>query len=450
MTALSPKRKTKGRSLAILSGEVRALNSRLHNLTCALDVLIPDKVGRGTVKWWYQRRTLIQYAFMSTFGAYGFYTFETPKARAASLGLLFPGAGLVAISTIPSIVVFIISTALIPLVLFAWFGAGGVFFPILLWTSSTLLSVLMARESLFETAGPVWILLCVIGVVYITVRTRMANLEASTKRKVRNDYLIQSVRDSQSASQKPKPGSRELDLRTLRFMQWFIELGLSPKDDFSYHDVIDQFQTSAIRYQLYESISDMSVYQFVYTPNFHGYLSQAMRNCIEKSLTEKVIGFWKWESLWGKFNFTNWDPIYKDDIMVSGYVLQAVGLYQSNTGDSRYSKPGSLVFEVDKSHKYPYDFASIAEAVHRNWEEGPYCLYSCEPNWIYTLCNLVGISGAVLADRLLGTDRATRLKSRFEAALEEEFSTQDGSILPIRSELTGFTVCGLITVYILT
>jgi hypothetical protein len=46
----------------------------------------------------------------------------------------------------------------------------------------------------------------------------------------------------------------------------------------------------------------------------------------------------------------------------------------------------------------------------------------------------------VFAERLLGVDYASRLKKRFETALEEEFTTQDGTILPIRSELTGFTV----------
>ena len=46
----------------------------------------------------------------------------------------------------------------------------------------------------------------------------------------------------------------------------------------------------------------------------------------------------------------------------------------------------------------------------------------------------------VLAERLLDVDYASSLKERFENALEEEFTTQDGTILPIRSELTGFTV----------
>ena len=47
----------------------------------------------------------------------------------------------------------------------------------------------------------------------------------------------------------------------------------------------------------------------------------------------------------------------------------------------------------------------------------------------------------LLADRLLGMPYAREVKERFRNALEEEFTTQDGTILPIRSELTGWTVC---------
>ena len=409
--------------------------------------MIPDKVGKGIVKWQYQKRTLIQYFVLASLGLYSFYTSKSAPLRAASLGLLFPGAGLVAVFTLPSLLAFIVSTALIPVVLFAWFGAGGVLFPIVLWVGTCLLAAGLARDTLLDLAGPIWVVICVCSIFYITYQTHSANQAGKQKREKRNEYLVQSVRQSQEAAHTFAPGSRELDLRSLKFLQWMIELGLTAKDDFSYHDVIDQFQTSAIRYQLYESVSDLGLYQFIYAPNFHGYVSQAMRNSIEKSLTEKVVGFWKWESLWGKFNATNWDPIIKDDIMVSGYVLQAVGIYQSNTGDERYMKPDSLVFEVDSSHKFPYDFRRIADAVYRNWNQGPYCLYSCEPNWIYTLCNLVGISGMVFAERLLGVTYASVLKSRFEAALEEEFTTADGSILPIRSELTGFTVSQMFLIH---
>lgn len=387
---------------------------------------------------------------MASAGLYGFYSSHSPQVRAGSLGLLFPGAGLIAVLSIPSIISFLISTALIPLVLFAWFGAGGLLFPIVLWVGTVGLAALLAGDTLFDLAAPICGALSLSGILYITIQTYSANRAARTKRLERNQYLEQAVMENQKMGNKLVPGSRELSLETLRFVQWFIELGLAPQDDFSYHDVIDQFQTSAIRYQLYETVSDLGSYQFIYAPNFHGYLTQAMRNTIEKSLTSRILGFWKWETLWGKFNAFNFDPIIKDNIMVSGYILQAVGIYQSNTGDDRYTKPGSMVFEVDKSHKYVYDFRSIADAIYRQWNENSYCLFSCEPNWIYTMCNLVGMSGMVLADRLLGLTHSSSLKKRFEAALEEEFTTQDGSILPIRSELTGFTVISSAFVYTCT
>jgi len=129
--------------------------------------------------------------------------------------------------------------------------------------------------------------------------------------------------------------------------------------------------------------------------------------------------------------------------MVSGYILQAIGIYQSNTGDDRYTKKDCLEFVIDKNNKYRYDLQGLAEAVHRNMDENPWCLYPCEPNWLYTMCNLVGTGGLVLTDRLLGNNFGERLKQRFEHALETEFTTPDGSILPIRSELTGFTLPGL-------
>lgn len=171
----------------------------------------------------------------------------------------------------------------------------------------------------------------------------------------------------------------------------------------------------------------------------------------------------------GKFNAHDWDPIKKDNIMVTGYILQAVGIYQSNTGDDRYTKPGSMTFEITDKIKFPYDLQGVATAVYRNMNEAAYCLYPCEPNWLYTPCkyvhafpynlrhplqdidllvtdwvtssSLVGIGGILLTDRLLGNTYGEKLRERFEHSLETEFTEPDGSILPIRSELTGFTVC---------
>jgi hypothetical protein len=253
-------------------------------------VLIPENAGKGSTKWQYQRRTLMQYAGLAAAGLSAFYKFNSPSLRAAGLGLLFPGAGLIAVCTVPSVLAFIVSTALIPVVLFAWFGAGGLAFPILLWTGTSVLAGFMARDSLLDLAAPFWTVICLGGIAYITWQTNVGNALAQTKRRGRNQYLIESVQQIQAAAKEAEPGSRELDLRTLRFLQWIIELGLTSKDDFSYHDIIDQFQTSAIRYQLYEAVSVLGMYQSIYTPNFHGYSSQASRNIIEKSMTSRVIG----------------------------------------------------------------------------------------------------------------------------------------------------------------
>lgn len=56
------------------------------------------------------------------------------------------------------------------------------------------------------------------------------------------------------------------------------------------------------------------------------------------------------------------------------------------------------------------------------------------------LYSLVGIGGITITDRLLGNTYGDKLRERFEHALETEFTDPDGSILAIRSELTGFTV----------
>jgi hypothetical protein len=254
------------------------------------DVLIPSCAGTGEVVWYYQKRTLLQYACLAVTGLYAFYKSDNSRIRAAGLGLLFPGAGLVAACTATSLVGFLFSTALIPLVIFAWFGCGGITFPIALWAGTDIIGALIARDSVLEAAGPLWTAICVLGIAYLTWKTKQANQTGREQREIRNAYLMDTVQQNQLEAVQAEPGSREVDEVTLRFLQWFLELGLTPKNDFSYHDVIDQFQTSAIRYQLYEAVSDLGLYQNVFAPNFHGYLSQAQRSIIEKSLQKKVVG----------------------------------------------------------------------------------------------------------------------------------------------------------------
>lgn len=259
-------------------------------LTNNEEVLIPAAAGKGKTKSFYQSRTLLVYGALYTLGLYLNQTSQSPKLRAAALGFLFPGAGLTTVATIPSLLIFILSTCLIPLSLFAWFACGGVFFPLFLWTSTAGLAALLAQNTLLEAAPFAWAGFCVIGICYITFRSYRANKTAEATRDVRNQWLVDEVYQNQSnALEAPAPGSRELDLDTLRFVQWFIELGLTDENDWSYHDVIDQFQTAAIRYQLYETVYCLGMYQAHYVPGFHGVLSQAQRNVIRKSTKKEVM-----------------------------------------------------------------------------------------------------------------------------------------------------------------
>lgn len=93
---------------------------------------------------------------------------------------------------------------------------------------------------------------------------------------------------------------------------------------------------------------------------------------------------------------------YPCSIMVTGWFLFAVmgkrapllekialtlnTAYTSNTRDYRYAQRSSLLFQVTPFHKYPHSIHTMAQALAKNWKRSQYCLYACEPNWIYTTC----------------------------------------------------------------
>ncbi|KAL8678760.1 MAG: hypothetical protein Q9186_004911 [Xanthomendoza sp. 1 TL-2023] len=406
-------------------------------------VLIPPSAGLGLTKRYYQRRTMFQYSALYLLGLWCFQNLQSPAARAAALGLLFPGAGLIAVGNIPATIAFILTLIGIPITLFVWFAMGGVLFPLLLWFGTALLAAALAGNSLVEQSGLFWGASCIAMVSWAVWKSSKINAQGKITQQRRNQWLPAKVKEqAEQAIAAPTPGSRELDLHTLRFVQHMVERGLAPHQDLSYHDVIDQFQTGAVRYQLYGVVDSLALYMTHYAPGFHGYAAAACRNCIEKSLTKRIMSYWKWERLTGKFT-TDYDPINYDNIMVTGYLGVAIGLYSSATGDRRYEKDGALDFVITDKHHFKRSFGDLADAMYNNMASNDYTLYPCEPNWTYSLCNLIGMAGLIISSRLLGNDYAEKIKPRFERALEDEMTEPDGRILPIRSELTGLTIPGL-------
>lgn len=91
------------------------------------------------------------------------------------------------------------------------------------------------------------------------------------------------------------------------------------------------------------------------------------------------MSYWK-ERLPGKFT----DDY--DNIMVTGYLSIAIGLYASATGDCRDEKEGTLDFVITDQHHSKRSFGDLADAMYQNMATNDYCLYPCEPNWTYSLC----------------------------------------------------------------
>lgn len=349
-------------------------------------MLIPPSAGLGTTKRYYQRRTMFQYAGLYALGLWCFQNLQNPAVRAGALGLLFPGAGLIAVATIPSLIAFVFTIVGIPVTLFVWFAMGGVLFPLLLWFGSAGLAALLAKDKLFDQAGPAWAVVCVVLITWAIWKSASINARGHSVQQQRNKWLPGKVKSMQEAAvPAPAPGSREVDPKTLRFVQHMVERGLTKHDDLSYHDVIDQFQTGAVRYQLYGVVDSLGLYLTHYAPGFHGYAAEACRNCIEKSLTKKIMSYWKWERLTGKFT-TDYDPINYDNIMVTGYLGVAIGLYSSATGDRRYEEKGALDFHIADGVHFKRSFGDLADAMYQNMATNDYCLYPCEPNWTYSLC----------------------------------------------------------------
>lgn len=325
-----------------------------------------------------------------------------------------------------------------------WFGAGAIVFPLLVWTFSIVGAYITTKDTVWEPAGILAPTL--LAILFLSANTSSASERARAvkRRTERNNYIPRRLAelDKTASNVTTREEDYELDLESLRKVQYLFDHASQSIDDWSGFVRIDQFQTSAMRYQLYQMMYALALYQCTYVPNAHGYINEAYRRVIEKSLTPDILNFWKWERLAGKFSFDS-DPIQNDNIMVSGFLLQGVMLYTANTGDLRYTQPGSLEFCLGKGATYKYSLHDLQATLIRQWSASPYFLIPCEPNWIYVVCNLQGMMGAIAYDRFFGTKSTDILLPIFEESLNTNFSNKDGSVLTIRSELTGFTIPGL-------
>jgi hypothetical protein len=359
---------------------------------------------------------------------------KRPGTRALALGALLPGAGYI-YSRSP--LRFLATMASFAASLVAWFGSGNIVLPPLLWVAAAF----DARKQAVRghktwngarVAVPATLLSAAAAGA---VARRRAFRAAQERGRTRAQYLAATPRiDPRPKDAAPKELSPD-DLAALRAL---LDRALQPLDKFDGFTKVDQFQTSAIRYQLNFMQWALAMAQLHYTPSFHGYLSAAQRNLIDKLTLPPVWRYWAFEQTWGNLSL-DWDPMKRDNIMLSGYLGTMLGAYESNTGDDRYRRSGALPFRLG-NRSWPYTHDMVCAAVHANMQRSKMTLFPCEPNWIYSACNMTGINTLTMSDRLHGTRFIESIGDDFRRRLREEFITPDGRVTAIRSARLGITI----------
>lgn len=352
---------------------------------------------------------------------------QSPAQTAFGLGLSFPGAGFwpailddggLTCLGVPAWISYL-AAALICHVLFAfavvfWFGAGNVLFPPFVWIVAAIAAPLTtpalvhAPPNLLLTA-PFMIWGIAAGLVFLPRKTtRTQNIPA-----------------------KAEPFSAGIDINLFKQCRFALDRALQPVKNFEGFQFVDQFQTAATRYQIAQTSYALALLN-AHMPAFRGYVQQAQINLIDKQTDHRIWRYWQYENIWGNLD-RNPDPIARDNIMYTGFLAAQIALFQSVTGDMRFSKPGALALSHPNGQTYRYDQTSLINALYDGWGASAFHLMPCEPNWIYPLCNAIG-GAAALAET---PDRWAKQAPGFRTALETEFKAAPGVIVPFRSAHLG-------------
>ncbi|WP_439814548.1 hypothetical protein [Zavarzinia sp. CC-PAN008] len=400
---------------------------------------LPQPGQTGPVTAARLRRTYFVYALACLVGITPVVLQAPTFWQAAGMGLFMPGAGFLAVGGW-AMLLFPVFVGLFALSLVAWFWAGMVVAPATVWLGSALLAGAFAGPQVWLPGVFLAPVAALATLAWFRLRRAQRDAKGREAFAFRQGFVAESVKEV--AAQVPATmvanAERELQPDQLAAARYLLDRALQPIPEWNGFDVIDQFQPAALRYQINHMGFALANYQGSYAPNFSGYLGEAQRNLIDKYLLRKVWGYWVYESCWGHLNFTNWDPANKDNIMLTGWFGMHVGAYMLNSGDRRYAEPGSLTFRLNDRTSYVHDIHTIIGSVVWNFNTNPFCLYPCEPNWIYPICNHYGMSSLAVHDRLFGTTHVRDILPRFTEKMDTEFTDASGTLIGLRSELTGF------------
>lgn len=395
----------------------------------------------GTIKFRHIVRFLIIYLAIVLIGLSFYFFADSTRLQIFGLGLIMPSGGFFAHTDISNISGLLhIAIALLGLLFFmlaaiVWFATGNVLAPPATWLLLSVIASSMDHGHVHSGA-----LITVLSIVTAIATTSIgfavfSKFHGTRKRVEANNWLQSNGLTYGNFSKNPGASSPSFTPDNLKRMRFLLDRALQPVHEFNGFEHIDQFQTSAIRYQINFIGYALSMAQATHLPAFSGYLKKAQRLLIDKQTNHNVWKYWQLENLWGNLRIDP-NPITRDNIMFTGFCAAQMSMYHAAAGVNDFDKTGSFSLHSPSGKTYEYDLPSIMQAIENETNRAPFHLIACEPNWVYPLCNIISAS-AIKAQR---PELWRKNEEIFRKNLENEFMDSYGRLIPCRSIYTGFSL----------
>ncbi|TXH02542.1 MAG: hypothetical protein E6R07_15085 [Nevskiaceae bacterium] len=422
--------------------------------------------GPVTASRW--RRSALLYGLLLALGTALAWSAD-PRAASFGLGLVLPGGGFLfhatgaLASTALHVGLFLGTLLLFVAALFLWVATGNILAPIAVWLGSALGAALMDHWAAgFIPMGA----LCRAGVATLALHAgdarlwlpALASLLAVTAawalrrrrpwlaaERARINRYLEKARTTVTSGLDPVSGLPQVQPvsdRDLELWRFLLDRALQPVPEFNGFDRIDEFREAAKRYQICNMSYMLGMHAYVRTPAFRGYQARAQQQLGLKMMDHRVWSYWRLENVWGNLD-ANPDPFARDNIMYYGWYGGMLGIDLCVTGDERFNRPGAIRLQHPSGRVYESSFSDICQIIRRNMAGSDFCLFPCEPRWIYPICNNFGALSLKCHDRVYGTHWWDEVRERYQRSLEDEFVTMNGRITAIRDYYTGMTLPAL-------
>jgi hypothetical protein len=394
-------------------------------------------------------RLCLLYASLLTLACLTLAFSSSSQWHAFAMGLIFPGGGFLAHANfanglgIMHITFAIFAFGLFMSALIMWFATGNALAPVLTWFLSAVAAAMMPHGAMINqlicgrfNLNITWLLPSTVALtLFFAILLILFKQKRATKlRSQANEYL--SAHGANLASQfQPQNESHEFSPDDLKQMRFLLDRALQPLENFDGFEWIDQFQTSAVRYQLNFLGYALSLAQATHLSAFSGYLSEAQHHLILKQTDYRIWQYWQHENRWGNLQ-NNADPIARDNIMLTGFCATQIALFHAASGRDDFCQPNSFSFNHPSGKHYAYNQSLLIDKLHSEFKKSDFYLMACEPNWVYPLCNSIGAAAMKHHNAAIWQQHATA----FTHHLEHEFIDLTGRFVPCRSSYTGLAL----------